>query len=354
MVNDSPLNEDAVIEALRTVNDPELHKDLVSLGMIKHVRLEQDTVLIKIELTTPACPLKGKIEADVRQALKVHAGVERVDIEFGAQVRAAQQNALPGIKNVVSVGSGKGGVGKSTVAANLAVSLVLEGAKVGLLDADIYGPSQARMFAVDGKRLMADDEKNIIPLKSYGVKLISIANLVEDGQALTWRGPILHGTLTQLLKQTVWGELDYLIVDMPPGTGDVQLSLSQLVPLTGAVLVTTPQDVALMDVRRAYTMLRKTHVPVLGVVENMSYYALPDGSRDYIFGQGGAVRFAEQERLTLLGEIPITRRVRESGDTGKPIVVADPDAPEAVALRHAAKLLAGQISVQSMMTLPVL
>ena len=240
-------------------------------------------------------------------------GAEKVNLSFDAQVRASSQKELPGVKNVIAVGSGKGGVGKSTVAANLAASLALEGAAVGLLDADIYGPSQAKMFAVEGKRLMADEEKRILPLRNYGVKVISIANLVEDGQALTWRGPILHGTLTQMLKQTVWGELDYLIVDLPPGTGDVQLSLAQLVPLTGAVVVTTPQDVALLDVRRAYTMLRKTHVPVLGVVENMSYYELPDGSRDYIFGEGGAAKFADAERLALLGQIPLRGRCAKRG-----------------------------------------
>ena len=210
------------------------------------------------------------------------------------------------------------------------------------------------MFALEGKRLMADDDKRILPLRNYGVKLISVANLVEDGQALTWRGPILHGTLTQMLKQTVWGELDYLIVDLPPGTGDVQLSLVQLVPLTGAVVVTTPQDVALLDVRRAYTMLRKTHVPVLGVVENMSYYELPDGTRDYIFGEGGAARFAESERLPLLGQIPITRAMREAGDGGKPLVVGSPDSPDAQALRRAARVLAGQVSIQNMNVLQVL
>lgn len=242
---------------------------------------------LTLNLTTPKTPLKEALEREVRAALGALPGVTHVDLSFDAEVSASQQRELPGIKNIVAIGSGKGGVGKSTVAANLAASLALEGAAVGLLDADIYGPSQAKMFAVEGKRLMADDEKRIIPLRNYGVKLISIANLVEDGQALTWRGPILHGTLTQLLKQTVWGELDYLLVDLPPGTGDVQLSLSQLVPVTGALLVTTPQDVALMDVRRAYTMFRKTHVPVLGVIENMAYYALPDGTRDYIFGEGG-------------------------------------------------------------------
>ncbi|MDZ7705717.1 MAG: Mrp/NBP35 family ATP-binding protein [Trueperaceae bacterium] len=344
-----------VIEALRGVDDPELHQDLVSLGMVKEVSIDGDQVALKIDLTTPACPMKGQIEADVKAALYAIADVNigGVDITFGSQVRGQQQDALPGVKNIIAVGSGKGGVGKSTVAANLAVSLALEGASVGLLDADIYGPSQARMFSVEGKRLMADDEKNIIPLKNYGVKLVSIANLVEDGQALTWRGPILHGTLTQMLKQTVWGQLDYLIVDLPPGTGDVQLSLGQLVPLTGAVLVTTPQDVALMDVRRAYTMMRKTHVPVLGVIENMSYYQLPDGSRDYIFGQGGAAQFAEKERLALLGEIPIMRQIRESGDAGKPIVIAEPDSEQAQALRSAARTLAGKISIQALMTLPV-
>ncbi|HEX7021502.1 MAG TPA: Mrp/NBP35 family ATP-binding protein [Trueperaceae bacterium] len=350
---ESVLTEDAVIAALRTVNDPELHKDLVSLGMVKQVTLDGGNLALRIDLTTPACPLKSKIEADVRTALETLPGLQTIDITFGSQVRGPAAQGLPGVKNIIAVGSGKGGVGKSTVAANLAASLALEGAAVGLLDADIYGPSQAKLFAVEGKRLMADDEKNIIPLKSCRVKLISIANLVEDGQALTWRGPILHGTLTQLLKQTIWGELDYLIVDLPPGTGDVQLSLTQLVPVTGAVLVTTPQDVALLDVKRAYTMLRKTHVPVLGVIENMSYYQLPDGSKDYIFGEGGAASFAEREHLALLGEIPITRRVRESGDTGRPIVIAEPESAEALALRKAARMLAGQVSIQSLTALPV-
>jgi ATP-binding protein involved in chromosome partitioning len=348
------VTEASVSAALATVNDPELGQDLVSLGMIERLQVDGGTVAVTVELTTPACPMKAQIEADVVRAVSAVAGVQRVDVTFTAQVRGTPQEALPGVKHVIAVGSGKGGVGKSTVAANLAAALALDGAAVGLLDADIYGPSQAKMFSVEGKRLMADDEKRIIPIKNHGVKVISIANLVEDGQALTWRGPILHGTLTQLLQQTVWGELDYLIVDLPPGTGDVQLSLGQLVSLTGMVLVTTPQDVALLDVRRAYTMARKTHVPILGVIENMSWYELPDGSRDLIFGEGGAKAFADKEHLPLLGHIPITRGLRESADAGVPLVVAEPENPSAMALQQAARLLAGQVSVQALNTLPVL
>lgn len=345
--------ERAVMQALSTVLDPELQQDLVSLGMIERLEVDGGHVAVHVQLTTPACPMKAQIEREVRAAVGAVAGVTRVDVTLGAQVRPAPQGNLPGVKHVVAVGSGKGGVGKSTIAANLAAALALDGADVGLLDADIYGPSQARMFSVEGRRLMADEEKRILPLKNFGVKLLSIANLVEDGQALTWRGPILHGTLTQMLQQTVWGELDYLVVDLPPGTGDVQLSLSQLVQVTGMVLVTTPQDVALLDVKRAATMARKTHVPLLGVVENMSYYALPDGSRDFLFGEGGARAFAEQENLPLLGEIPITRRLRESGDAGVPLVVSDPDDASAVALREAARRVAGQVSVQALQTLPL-
>lgn len=346
-------DEQTILNALKHVQDPELHQDLVSLGMVKDVHIDGERTHLTIELTTPACPLKGKIEADIKQALTA-VGVSRVTIDFTAQVRGSKQNdSLPGVQNVIAVGSGKGGVGKSTVAANIAAALAQDGASVGLLDADIYGPSQAHMYAVNGRRLMADEDKNIIPLRNYGVKVLSIANLVEDGQALTWRGPILHGTITQMLQQTLWGELDYLIIDLPPGTGDVQLSLSQLVSVTGAVMVTTPQDVALMDVRRAYTMFRKTHIPVLGIIENMAYYQLPDGSRDYIFGDGGARVFAEQENVPLLGEVPITRALRESGDAGKPLVLTDPDNSSAAALIEATRTLAGQISIQNLMTLPM-
>jgi len=348
------LNESMVLEALGTVQDPELHQDLVSLGMVESTTIEGSDVHITVNLTTPACPMKAEIERDVKAAVGALPGVETIHLTFGAQVRGTEQPSLPGVKHVIAVGSGKGGVGKSTVAANLAAGLALEGASVGLLDADIYGPSQAKMFSVEGKRLMADSDKNILPLRNHGVKIVSVANLVEDGQALTWRGPILHGTLTQMLQQTVWGELDYLIVDLPPGTGDVQLSLTQLVNVTGAVLVTTPQEMSMVDVRRAHTMMRKTHIPILGLVENMAWYALPDGERDYIFGEGVGAAWAEQERIALLGQIPISRRVRESGDAGTPIVIADPEREQAQALRSAARVLAGQVSIQALNTLPVL
>lgn len=348
------ITEADVIDKLRTVNDPELHKDLVSLGMVEKVVIKDKDVHLTIKLTTPACPLKGKIAADIKAALAKFIAIEQIHIDFTAQVRGVQQESLIGVKNIIAVGSGKGGVGKSTVAANLAVSLALEDTKVGLLDADIYGPSQAKMFKVEGKRLRATDEKSILPLTSYEVKVISIANLVEEGQALTWRGPILHGTLTQLLKQTLWGELDYLIVDLPPGTGDVQLSLSQLVSVTGAVLVTTPQKVALDDVKRANTMFQKTHVPVLGIIENMSYYQLPSGERDYIFGQGNTEKFAHEEKLVLLEQIPLVSKLREGSDEGQPIVVSEPTSPEAEAFRRAARVLAGQVSIQNLNTLPVI
>ena len=345
---------DRLYEALRNVRDPELDEDVVTLGMVGSLSASDGRVDVTLQLPTPGYPGRERMLNDAREALEGVEGVERVDLSVSAEVRAANKKELPGIKNVLAVGSGKGGVGKSTVAANLAAALALDGAAVGLLDADIYGPSQAKMFAVEGKRLMADDDKQIIPLKSHGVKLISIANLVEDGQALTWRGPILHGTLNQMLNQTVWGDLDYLVVDLPPGTGDVQLSLSQLVSVTGAVLVTTPQEMALADVRRAHTMMRKTHIPVLGVIENMSWYELPDGTRDFIFGSGGAEAFAAKEQIPLLGSIPITSRMRETGDTGRPVVLADAENPSALALRRAARAVAGRVAMQNTRSLPVL
>jgi len=347
----SALTESLVLEALKTVHDPELHKDLVSLGMVERIAVEGSKAAVKINLTTPACPLKEKIEGDVRLALS-RIGATEVEVHFGAQVRGPQNLPLPGIRHIVAVASGKGGVGKSTVAANLAIALAQEGAQVGLLDADIYGPSQAQMFGIQGEKLRVDEQKRMVPLERYGIKLISIANIVPPGQALVWRGPILHGTIKQFLQEVAWGELDYLIVDLPPGTGDVQLSLAQLTRLSGGIIVTTPQDVARIDAERALDMFRRVQVSVLGVVENMSFFE-QNGQKTYIFGQGGGRRMAEQYKTAFLGEIPLSLSVREGGDSGVPVVIGAPDSPEASAFRQAARNLAGQLSVQSYLLLPM-
>jgi len=341
---------EGVLAALGRVMDEGLAADVASLGMVAGVEVEGGTA--RVALAVPGGRRDDGLAARAEAALR-EAGAEAVEVTFVESPRFPAQEPLPGVRSVVAVGSGKGGVGKSTVAANLAAALARDGLSVGLLDADIYGPSQGKMFGVEGRRLMADENKNIVPVKNHGIKLISIANLVEEGQALTWRGPILHGTLTQMLKQTVWGDLDVLVVDLPPGTGDVQLSLSQLVTVTGMVLVTTPQEVALADVKRAYTMARKTHVPLLGIVENMSYYQLPGGERDYLFGEGGADRWAAEVGLEVLAHVPITRALRESGDAGAPLVVTDPDDPAALELRRAARRLLRRVSEEAVATLPM-
>ncbi len=343
--------EAQVLEALKTVHDPELHKDLVSLGMVEKIAVEGAKVSVKINLTTPACPLKEQIAQEVRQALR-QIGATEVEVQFGAQVRSPQNQPLPGIKHIVAIASGKGGVGKSTVAVNLAIALAQEGASVGLLDADIYGPSQAQMLGAQGLRLRVDEQKRMVPLERYGIKFISIANIVPPGQAMVWRGPILHGTLKQFLQEVAWGELDYLIIDLPPGTGDVQLSLAQLTRLSGGVIVTTPQDVARIDAERALDMFRRVQVEVLGVLENMSYYE-QNGQRVYIFGQGGGRRMAEQYQTAFLGEIPLALSVREGGDAGVPVVLGHPGSPEAEAFRQAARNLAARLSVQSYLMLPM-
>lgn len=347
----SVLTEAQVLEALKTVNDPELHKDLVSLGMVERIVVDGARVAVKINLTTPACPLKGQIEGDVRSAIG-RIGAAEIEVHFGAHVRAPQNLPLPGVKHLVAIASGKGGVGKSTVAANLAIALAQDGARVGLLDADIYGPSQAQMFGTQGSKLMVDEQKRMVPLERYGIKLISIANIVPPGQAMVWRGPILHGTIKQFLHEVAWGDLDYLIIDLPPGTGDVQLSLSQLTRLSGGVIVTTPQDVARIDAERAVDMFKRVQVNILGVIENMSYFE-QGGQKTYIFGQGGGRKMAEQYKTTFLGEIPIALSVREGGDSGVPVLVGVPQSSEAEAFRQAARNLAGQLSVQSYLLLPM-
>jgi ATP-binding protein involved in chromosome partitioning len=354
------VSEKEVLGALATVMDPELNIDLVRAGMIKDLRVEGGNVRLKIELTTPACPLKGKIQADAEAALKAVAGIEKFDIEWGAQVRPApvgmsKGSLLPGVKNVVLVGAGKGGVGKSTVAVNLAAALARCGAKVGLLDADFYGPSIPLMTGIRRKPVSRDG-KTLDPLEAHGMRVMSIGFLVEPDQALVWRGPMLHGALLQLVRDVNWGELDYLVLDLPPGTGDVALTISQQVRAAGAVLVTTPQDVALADVVRAKQMFDKVHIPVLGIIENMSSFVCPHCSEaTAIFDKGGGRKAAEVMDIPFLGELPLELKVRQGGDRGIPIVVGVPDSKEAQAFVEIAKTIAGRISQENMrVRLPVL
>ncbi|MFQ5342119.1 MAG: Mrp/NBP35 family ATP-binding protein [Anaerolineae bacterium] len=344
----SIVDESQVLQALGTVIEPELHRDLVTLNMVSDVQVDGGTVDFKITLTTPACPLQDLIERDAREAVMKVPGVEVVNVRFDASVprdnRLFDQIQLR-VGNAVAVASGKGGVGKSTVAANLAVSIARDGASVGLLDADIYGPNIPLMLGAKGQRPRVMNEK-IQPVEAYGVKIMSMAFLVEEEQPIIWRGPMLHGAIRQFLTDVDWGELDYLIVDLPPGTGDAQLSLAQSLPLTGGVVVTTPQDVALADVIKGIAMFKQLKVPVLGVIENMSYFIAPDtGNRYEIFGHGGGQKVAERMGVPFLGEIPIDPRVREGGDAGQPIVVAAPDSPAGQALRDIGQNLAAKISI---------
>lgn len=347
----STLSEAQILEALRPVQDPELKQSLVALGMIQNIQIEGGKVALRVDLTTPACPLKSVIQEEVEAALKAVPGVDQVEVSFGAQVRRTagmntQGNAgamLEGVKNVVLVASGKGGVGKSTVAVNLAAALRRDGATVGLLDADIYGPSIPIMMGISRKP-SSPDGKRILPLVAHGIRLMSIGFFVSAEQAMVWRGPILNQTIVQFLRDVDWGELDYLIVDLPPGTGDVQLSISQQLQVSGAVLVTTPQDVALADVIRGKAMFDQVKIPTLGVIENMSYFVGDDGKRYEIFGHGGGARAAERLGVSYLGEIPLVTAVRAAGDGGTPIVVEQPDSAVSQQFMGVARTLAGKIS----------
>jgi len=340
------LNEELVLGALGQVQEPELGRDLVSLGMVKELRIEGANVGFTLELTTPACPLRDQIEREARQAVEALPGVSAVQIQFTANVptdgKSRGRIDRP-IRNAVAVASGKGGVGKTTVAVNIAVSLARAGARVGLLDADIYGPNVPTMMGVDHMPTPRDNK--MIPAEAYGVKLMSIAFLVKPGQPLIWRGPMLHSAIRQFIADVDWGELDYLIVDLPPGTGDAPLSLSQSLPLTGAVIVTMPQKVSLEDASRGLEMFRTMDVPILGVVENMSFLELPNGERMDVFGEGGGKRLAEQAGVPFLGGIPMDPHVRVGGDGGVPIVISHPDAPAGAALRSIAEQVAARVSV---------
>jgi ATP-binding protein involved in chromosome partitioning len=346
------LSEEIVLEALKQIIDPDLRKDIVTLGFIKDLKIDGGDVSFRIVLTTPACPVKEQMEAEATRIVGALDSVTSVKVTMDAEVpqgRGIANNvAVPGVKNIVAVSSGKGGVGKSTVAVNLAVALAKDGAKVGIMDADVYGPNVPIMLGTGYNQPKVENGK-LIPIEAHGVKMISMAVLVPLDKPMILRGPMLHGVVRQFLADVNWGDLDYLIVDMPPGTGDVQLSLAQLVPVQGAVLVTTPQEVSLSDVRRAVKMFEQVNVPVLGVIENMSYFIAPDtGNRYEIFGKGGGQRLCDEYGLNFLGEVPMGIEVREGGDKGVPVVVSAPDAIQSAAFRKVAEEVARQVSIEAM------
>lgn len=342
------VSEEAVLAALSTVEDPDLKRDIVSLGFIKDLVVDGGEVSYKVELTTPACPVKDQLKQECEEKTRALSGVTSVSVEMTANVRSSsgvRGGGLPGVKNIVAVASGKGGVGKSTTAINLALALKDTGSSVGLLDADVYGPSMAMMFGIDERPQVTADKK-IIPIEGYGVRVLSMGLLADPNQPVIWRGPMVHGLLQQFLRDADWGELDYLVLDLPPGTGDAQLSISQIVPITGSVIVTTPQDISLLDARKGLLTFQKLKVPVLGIVENMSYFVCSNCEhRHEIFRHGGGKRVAEQIGLPFLGEIPLDPDVVIGGDSGKPIVVTTPDSPTAKAYRDFAGQVAARVSV---------
>jgi ATP-binding protein involved in chromosome partitioning len=350
----SKVTEAQVMEALSHVIEPELHRDLVTLDMVKKLDISGDQINFTIMLTTPACPLKHKMEADAKAALLAIPGVEKVNISFDSNVPADARlmgKMNIGVKNAIAVASGKGGVGKSTMSANLALSLALDGAKVGLLDADVYGPNIPMMMGIN-ERPKGQNNK-IIPPQTYGVKIMSMGFLVDPNQPVIWRGPMIHNALRQFLQDVEWGALDYLVIDLPPGTGDASLSLAQSLSLTGAVIVTTPQQVALSDVVRGVAMFQQLNVSILGVIENMSYFVAPDtGNRYDIFGHGGGAAMAKEVGVDFLGEVPLEPQVRMGGDEGSPIVVRAPESAAAQAIRGVAQKVAAAISIQNLLRTP--
>ena len=348
------ITNQAVLDALRNVKDPDLSMDVVTLGFIRDLTIQGDQVRFTLELTTPACPAKGLLERQARDEVMRVPGVSEVRVRLTARVRAAAAagDEVPLVKNTIAVSSGKGGVGKSTVAVNLALALREAGCTVGLLDADVYGPNIPLMMGARGRPGRFQDR--IIPVISHGVRLISLAFFLKEGEAAILRGPMLSSTIKQFLFEVDWGELDYLVIDLPPGTGDAQLTLSQAIPLTGAVMVTTPQEVSLLDVRKGIDMFKHLKVPILGVAENMSYYVCPHGERVNIFGEGGGQRLAEEYRIALLAQIPLDPEIRRGGDEGLPIIVQAPASPSAQAFRTLAGAVAARVSTLALTRLPLL
>ena len=352
-------SKDEILNVLSAIKDPDLGRDVVSLGMIKDLDVsEQGRVSFTFELTTPACPVRDRFQNLARQLVSDIPGVTSVDLKMTAQVRAAFNGrspsaAIPGVKHVIAVGSGKGGVGKSTVAVNLAASLRLAGARVGLLDADIYGPSVPGMLGVTAQPQVR--EQRLVPLEAYGMQVISIGLLAGSDKAMVWRGPLVSRAIEQMLGEVWWDELDYLVVDLPPGTGDASLTLAQAVPLTGIAIVCTPQETALRIALKALQMFRGLNVPALGLIENMSWFVCDGcGKEHYVFDHGKAERSAQRLGVPYLGAIPIEGSIREEADAGVPVVVSRPDTAGAQALSKVASALAARVSVQSFRQLPVI
>ncbi len=346
------ITETDVLDALRPIVDPDFGKSIVDFGFVKNVRIDGGNVSFDIELTTPACPVKAEFEKAARQRVGAIPGVDTVEVTMTAQTRgraaappAPHGEVLPGVRNTIAVASGKGGVGKSTTAVNLALSLQDLGASVGILDADVYGPSLQLLLGVNARPRTI--ERRILPNETHGMKVMSMGFFVSDNSPVIWRGPMVHGLISQFLKDVDWGTLDYLVIDLPPGTGDAALTLTQMAPLSGAVIVTTANDLSLIDARKGLKMFEKVSVPVLGIVENMSYFTPPDlpDRKYYIFGRGGGERTAKELGVEFLGEVPIDPRVVEGGDAGKPIVLHAPESDAARAFREIAGTLARKLAV---------
>lgn len=348
--DENEIQEKDVYKALSVVMDPDLKKDIVSLGFIKDLEISGSTISFKVELTSPACPVKKQLEDQSRNAVMALEGVEKVEVQMTSRVRAGalpEKKSIPGVKNIIAVSSAKGGVGKSTVSVNLAFSLSQSGARVGLLDTDIYGPSIPMMLGI--KTQLKSEGENILPAMKDGLQVVSMGFLTDDNTPVIWRGPMVHGLIKQFLEQVKWNDLDYLVMDLPPGTGDVQLTLVQLAPITGAVIVTTPQDIALLDVKKGVSMFKKTKVPILGIVENMSHFSCPHCEKKTdIFGKGGGQKVCDEMDVDLLGEIPLMPEVRKKSDQGRTVVLDEPDSEIAKTYRDIGSKIISRLSVAAM------